>query len=164
MEKFRNLVLEANKTLRLADHMLYVTYPLMKDNKLLIHIVKNIDNSLKSSIDAFIRYDLVYKRIRADPQSFVEKLHIFSKISSQRYGFKQEDFEFIEEVRELIEKHKKSPIEFVRGNKLIITYSNFKTKILTVDSVKDIISKAKPFIVKLNNILKKDELLTRRKR
>ena len=87
MEKFRSIVLEANKRLKLADHMLYVTYPLVKDHKLLIHILENIDKSLKCSIDAYLRYDRIYKRIKANPETFLEKINIFSKISSKRYFF-----------------------------------------------------------------------------
>ena len=91
MEKFRNLVLEANKALKLADHMLYVTYPLIKDNKLLVCILENIDKSIKKAIDAFIRYDLIYKRIRSDPVLFREKMILFSKLSFRRYDFKEDD-------------------------------------------------------------------------
>ena len=164
MEKFRDLVLEANKALKLADHLLYVTYPLIKDNKLLISILENIDKSIKKAIDAFIRYDLIYKRIRSDPVSFREKLILFSKISFRRYDFKEDDFEFIEKIDDILRKHKESPVEFVRGDKFVICYDNYKTKILTVEEVKKYIFKAKPFILKLNNILQNDELLRRIKK
>tara|TARA_Y100000310_G_scaffold320097_1_gene376150 strand:+ start:2509 stop:3003 length:495 start_codon:yes stop_codon:yes gene_type:complete len=159
MEKFKSLVLEANKSLKLADHMIYVTYPLIKDNKLLIHILENIDKSMKSAIDAFIRYDRIYKRIRANPQSFVEKVDIFSRISSKRYPFSQSDFDFIEEVDDLVRKHKESPVEFVKGDKFVICFDDYKTKILTLEKVKHMISKAKPFIFKLNNILSDERIL-----
>jgi hypothetical protein len=164
MERFRDLVLEANKTLKLADHMVYVTYPLIKDNKLLIHIITNIDKSIKHSIDAFIRYDRIYKRIRANPKDFTEKLDIFSKISSKRYPFTQSDFEFIEEIDDLVKKHKESPMEFVRGNKFVICSENYNTKILTLEKVKYMISKAKPFIFKLNSILSNERILRKSKR
>ncbi len=164
MEKFKSLVLEANKNLKLADHMLHVTYPLVKDNKLLVHILENIDKSMKSSIDAFIRYDQVYKRVRSNPSSFVEKVELFSKICSRRYPFTQSDFEFIEEVDDLIKKHKESPMEFVKGDKFVICSDNYNTKILTLERVKHMISKAKPFIFRLNNILSNERILRESKR
>ena len=141
-----------------------IVYPLIKDNKLLIHILKNIDKSIKYAIDAFIRYDQIYKRIRANPQSFIEKVDIFSKISSKRYPFTESDFEFIEEVDDLVKKHKESPIEFVRGDKFVICYEDYKTKILTLEKVKHMISKAKPFIFKLNNILLDERILRESKK
>ena len=164
MEKFRSIVLEANKRLKLADHMLYVTYPLVKDHKLLIHILENIDKSLKCSIDAYLRYDRIYKRINANPETFLEKINIFSKISSKRYFFTQSDFEFIQEIDDLIRKHKESPIEFVRGNKFVICSEDYKTRVLTAENVKNMISKAKPFIFKLNNILSHERLLRESKK
>jgi hypothetical protein len=164
MEKFKNLVLEANKTLRLADHMLYVTYPLIKDNKLLVSILENIDKSIKKAIDAFIRYDLIYKRIRLNPESFRDKIILFSKISTRRYNFNEDDFDFIKKIDDIIKKHKESPVEFAKGDKFVICYNHYKTKILTFEDMKSYILKAKPFIVKLNNILQNDELLRRIKR
>ena len=164
MKKFESLVLEANKKLKLADHMLYVTYPLIKDKKLLIYIMENIDKSIKKAIEAYIRYDQIYKRVKSDPDSFPAKLILLSKISAQRYGFGESLFEFIEEIDDLIKKIKESPMEFVKGNKFVICYNNYKTKILTKDYVRDSILKAKPFILKLNNILLNDELYGRSKR
>ena len=164
MDLFRSLVLDANKSLKLADHMLYVTYPLMRDNKLLIHIVRNIDKSLEKSVDAFLRYELLYKQIRNHPSLFRDKLSLFKKISSRKYNFDDDEIDIISIVRELIKKHNTSPVEFVRGNKLIITDDKFNIETLTFNNVKVIISKAKPFILKLNNILGKDELLRKSKR
>jgi hypothetical protein len=159
MEKLKSLAFEANKSLRLADHLLHVTYPLAKDNKLLISILNSLDKSVKFAIDAFIRYDQIYKRVRSDPDTYREKLRLFSKISSIRYGFLQSDFDFLEEIDDIIKKHNESPIEFSRKDKFIICYNDYKTKELTLDYVKSGFVKAKSFIVKLNYILEKDRLV-----
>jgi len=47
MEKFRNLVIEANKHFKVADHMTYVSYNLIKDLKILLNIVNNLDKSMR---------------------------------------------------------------------------------------------------------------------
>ncbi len=159
MEKLKSLAFEANKSLKLADHLLHVTYPLAKDIKLLVSILGSIDKSVKYAIDAFIRYDQIYKRVRSDPDIYKEKLRLFSKISSIRYGFLQSDFDFLEEIDDIIKKHKESPIEFSRKDKFVICYNDYKTKEITLDYVKACFTKAKSFIVKLNYILDKDRLV-----
>ena len=154
MEKLKSLAFEANKSLRLADHLLHVTYPLTKDIKLLVSILSSINKSMKFSIDAFIRYDQIYKRVRSDPDTYKEKLRLFSKISSIRYGFLQSDFDFLEEIDDIIKKHKESPMEFPRKDKFVICYNDYKTKELTLEYVKNGFVKAKSFIVKFGQVLR----------
>ena len=40
MENVRKLLNEANSLFRTSDHLMYVTYPLVKDNKLIIAITQ----------------------------------------------------------------------------------------------------------------------------
>lgn len=159
MEKFKELVLEANKHLRNADHMLYMTYPLIKDVKLLVNVASNINKALRTCVFAFLYYDWVYKRIINVPTNFDERLDLFKRFSTKRYGFDLGDIQFIKEISEIMEKHKQSPVEFVKDNKFVICYNQYKIKTLDYDTIKSYFLKAKPFIVKLNNILKDDPLI-----
>ena len=57
MQKFNNFVLEANKKFKLADHIAYVTYPLLKETKLLLTILENTNKSLILALNAYLYYD-----------------------------------------------------------------------------------------------------------
>jgi len=164
MKKFNNLVIDANKALKLADNMTYVTYPLLKDKKLLMPILENINKSITLSISAFIRYDLLYKRINSTPEKFNEKLNLFYNTSFVRYSFNEEDLSFIKSLNNLIKKHKESPIEIIRGEKFIICSEDYRTEIITLDLIKKMILKAKPFIFKLNRILSDERILKKSKK
>ena len=146
MEKFKELVTSANKHLRNADHILYMTYPLVKDIKLLINVLGNIDKAIKTSVLAFLYYDWVYKRIISIPEDFESRLDLFRKISTKRYEFTLSDIDLIKEISEIIEKHKKSPVEFVKNNKFVICYNHYKIKTIEYEDVKKYYLKAKPFM------------------
>jgi hypothetical protein len=163
MQGFKNLVLEANKHLRLADHMTYVTYPMLKDTKILISILDNLKKSLNKALDAYLYYERLYKRISFSPKDFTTKIDVFQRSAAIRYNLKQYP-QLIKEINFIIKKHKESPVEFSKGDKLVICNGNYKMKILQIKDVKDYLSKAKPFILKLSNILKEDEIDRRSKR
>jgi hypothetical protein len=161
MQKFNNLVLEANRKLKLADHMAYVTYPLLKETKLLLTILNNVNKSLLLALDAYLYYDYLYKRISYLPDNLKEKLDIFERSSAKRYelhGYK----ELILEINELLKKHKESPVSFVKKDKLVICSKNYKIKTLELEDAKTYLSKAKPFILRLHNILKQEHANKRR--
>jgi hypothetical protein len=161
MQKFSNLVLEANKKLKLADHIAYVTYPLLKETKLLLTILENTNKSLILALNAYLHYDHLYKRISHIPESLGDKLDIFERSSAKRYnleGYKQ----LILEINEILKKHKDAPVAFVKKDKLVICSKNYKIKTLEIEDAKMYLSKAKPFILRLHNILKQEHANKRR--
>jgi len=44
MEKFLENIYVAEKSLRTVDHMVYVTFPLIKDKRLLLKIIQELKN------------------------------------------------------------------------------------------------------------------------
>ena len=163
MQAFKNLVLEANKHLRLADHMTYVTYPMLKDTKILISILDNLKKALNKALDAYLYYERLYKRISFFPEDFNTKIDIFQRSAAIRYDLRQYP-ELIKEINFIIKKHKEAPVEFAKGDKLIICNGDYQMKVLQITDVKNYLLKAKPFIFKLSNILKEDEIDRRSKR
>ncbi len=161
METFRNLVLQANKYFKLADHIAYITYPMLKDAKLLLTIIDNLNKSLQTALDAYLYYERLYKRVSNNPKDLRSKLEIFERSAGKRYNL-QDYQKLIKEVHEIIKKHKESPVEFIKKDKLVICTEDYRTKVLQIEDAKNYLAKAKPFILKLNNILKEDELTRRR--
>ena len=62
MERFKELVEKANRSLNTADHLAYVTYPVINEPKLTITILNNIYQSLLHSIDALLYYYYLFKK------------------------------------------------------------------------------------------------------
>mgnify|MGYP001615170786 FL=1 len=145
-EDIKSLLKEANKTLATADHLAYVTYPIVNELKLLVTITQNVYLSMSLGMEALMRYDLYYKRISHVPSDFETRLEVFKKVS-QRYNIERMHLSALKDIKELLEHQKKSPVEFTRKDKLIMLSQNYKVqKTMTIEKVKEYINQAKPFI------------------
>ncbi len=161
MEEFKNLVLEANKKLQIADHMAYITYPMLKETKLLLTILENLDRSLKAALNAYLHYERLYKRISPYPDHLKTKLEVFERGPARRYSL-QNYSRLIIEIHNILQKYKESPVSFTKKEKLVICNGDYRMKVLEISDAKNYLAKAKPFILRLSNILKENDAITRR--
>lgn len=154
MEEVAKKLQEANKLLKTADHLAYVTYPLVKDNKLIITILENLSLALINAMDALLYYDRLYKRIPPFSTNFNAKLDLFKRKCVSRYEMDNSYIKLIEELKQLIEERKKSSMEFIRKDKYVLFNRNLRTKTITLDAAKKYLNESKPFFNKVNTILK----------
>lgn len=152
MERFLQLVKEANRAFETADHLAYVTYPLVNDTKLIIGIAENLFKALSNGMDAILYYDRIYKRIMHLPTDFQGKLDLFKHSSIPRYNINREIVYLLTELSEVLNIRSKSPIEFSRPEKFVICSKDYALRSLTIKKVKEQINQAKPFMNKLNEI------------
>lgn len=148
-EEYLKLVREANRHFDIADHMLFTTYPLINDTKLILTIIDNLYNALIKGIDALIQHNYYYKRISWLPDNFDGKIEVFKQISG-KFGFERETIMLIRNLKCLVEHREKSPIEFSRSGGHVIADRNYRLKIVSFDKAKKHCSEAKVFIDKLN--------------
>ena len=135
MEKFETFVNEANNNFQTADHLLYVTYSLLKDTKLMFSIVNNLHNATINAIAALIYYEKVYKRVNAFPLDIESRIKMFETELSKNYTINQDVIKTIRELRFIIKQHIESPMEFTRKEKLIICNNDY-SKMSVVDITK----------------------------
>ena len=147
MEKFLENILAAEKTLQTADHLVYVTFPVVKDKRLLLKIMQETRNAITNCINSILQYEYLYKRITLYKDS-KSNLKIFVERCATRYKITKEEINLILELFDFIEKHRESPFEFVKDEKVVILSNNLKQKILTLE-------KTKEFLVLGKNILRK---------
>lgn len=146
MLTFKDARLSAQKKLTTADHMLTQTYPLLKDPKLLLGVWKNITESVKEGILAFLLYEASMKRINKIPETFRAQLTLFQRELVPKYGLPESLMLFIFELEELIAEHKTSPVEFARKNQYVICDGEYNLKKLTPELLKKQLTKAKIFM------------------
>lgn len=147
MEKFLQYLQEAEKTIRTSDHMLYMTYPLVKDKNVLLKILCETKTAITNCINAILQHEYLYKRISLykDPK---ENFRTFENKCSRPYNITKEEINLILELFELAKKHKESSMEFIKDEKVVILSNNSEPKTFTVE-------KAKQFLELAKNILKK---------
>lgn len=158
MEIFQEANIKSKKHLQNADHMLSMTYPLIKDPKILLAVLNNMDVAISSIIDTVLEYDKLYKRISTYEDTFEAKFEIFKKKCVSKYGFNPDFIQTVKEIKETIKAHKESPVEFSKKDKFVICNEKYKFKILEADTLKKQITKTKLYYNIVQNILKNDRI------
>jgi len=147
MEKFLEYLYEADKKIQTVDHMANVTFPLIKDKRLLIKILTEINLAMLSCINAILQYEYIYNRIPLTKDA-ATNLNIFKKRCAPSYNIGQDEITTIVNIIELNEKHKKSPFEFIKEGKVVILSENLRAETITIERLKS-------FIITIKTILKK---------
>ena len=147
MEKFLESLYEAEQLIKKIDHMIYVTYPLFQDKRLVLKAISETKKAIIKCISSILQYEYVYKRIRLtkDPK---ENLRIFKLKCAPRYNINVEEIKLILELFDLVKKHQKSPFEFKKENKIVILSKNSQPKVIIIEDAKEFLTLAKKIFQK----------------
>jgi hypothetical protein len=151
---YKELAMGAIRSIKRADHLTYMTLPLIRDNKLILSILENIHLSLVQGMDAMLEYERYYKRISPLPMNFNSRFDIFRDKLINKYNITNDEVELIRSLKESIESHKNSPIAFSRPDKFVICSENYRMKSISVEEIKQYILIAKSFLRKMESTIK----------
>ncbi len=152
MEKILETLQEVEKSVQTLDHMIYVTFPLIKDKKLLLKILLETKVALTKCINIILQYEYLYKRIRLH-KDIKTNLRTFQEKCAPRYYINPQEIKRMQELFSLAEQHKQSPFEFVRNEKVVIMSENFKLKTITLEETKEFVILAKTIITKIKRTI-----------
>ncbi|MDP1729150.1 MAG: hypothetical protein Q8L27_03035 [archaeon] len=147
MEKHLECLQNAIRSIRVADHILYVTYPVIKDKRLLLKALEEVCESVILIIKAILYHDSAKEMIKTSQNSH-ENFEIFISKCAKRYNLTEEDIIEIKEILYTSESHKKSSMEFIRKEKVVIMADSLKTMIIEPVNLKKHMNFAKSFINK----------------
>jgi hypothetical protein len=147
MQKVIENIQEAQKTVQTIDHLIYVTFPLIQDKKILIKILTETKNSITNCINAILQYEYLHHRIRLCKDAKTN-FQIFIKKCAQKYEITANEIDSILKLFELSKKQEQSTAEFVRQEKVVLLSKNLQTEIITIEKTKEFLQLSK-------NILKK---------
>ncbi|MBM3233681.1 hypothetical protein FJZ19_01165 [Candidatus Pacearchaeota archaeon] len=152
MEKYQESLETAARAIQIADHMAYITFPLVKEKRLLLKILSELNSSLISIINAILQYEYSQKRIQLYKDAR-ENFLTFKHLASS-YNINPEQMKTIIEIIQLAEKHQKSPFEFVKDDKVVIMANGMKSYTITIEKIKVYIIEAKDLIKKAGSKIK----------
>jgi len=152
MEKFLENLEKSEKTMQTAGHLVYVTYPLVQDKRLLLKILVEIKNSISDCINSVLQYEYMFSRVKVSQEPKIN-FRIFIEKCCPRYGISEEEARKISRLFELAEKHKKSPMEFVREEKIVILSENMNYDAITLEKVKEFLAVSKSILEKAKRII-----------
>lgn len=155
MEKFLEHIQEAERTIHGVDYLTYVTFPIIKDKRLLIKILTETKRAIVNCINAILQYEHFYKRIYLY-ENAKENFRTFVDKCAPRYNITRQELSSVMELFDILEKDKDSQMEFLKENKMIILSENMNAKVVDIERIKFFLFLAK-------NILKKTkELFTKK--
>ena len=147
MEEYHKNVKEAIKHLKIADHMTYVTFPLVNEYRLLLKIFDEIYYSIINCVNAILNYEYLYKRIILY-NSYSDNFDTFVSIA-KNYDLSNEQIKKIKEIIDLNKIHKQSAMEFVKKDKVVIMSDSLRTQVLDLRQVKEYLLIAKELMVRV---------------
>jgi len=154
VEKFIEYLKIAEEKIQTIDHMIYVTFPLIKDKRLLLKILSELNIAILNIINSILQYEYLYKRINLTKDAKTN-LRIFIQQCAPRYQITEQEIKLIIELLDLAEKHKKSPFEFVKEEKVVILSENLKPATITLDKTKEFLIMSKNLLKKTRETIKK---------
>ena len=157
MEEFQVQRDKALQKIKIADHMLTQTYPLVKDPKLLLAVLDNIFLALSHGMSALLHHERLFKRIPAFVDNFENKFDIYRRKAAPMYSLNRAYVLLIGDVKEIIAAHKKSPVEFARKDSFVICSDSYKMKTISLDKIKDHIALTKKFLRDIAFIVNRNE-------
>ena len=153
MEIFEKHLQQAIKSLKLAGHITYVTFPLVNEKRLLLKIFDEVYMSIICSINAILHYEYFYKKIKLYKNSR-DNLATFTNKCAKKYSLTNEQTKIIKEIIEINKKYKKSAMEFVKKDKLVILSDNLVTQTLDINLINKYLLLAKELVVNVNKRIK----------
>jgi len=155
MEKFQENFNDAVKSLKIADHMTYVTFPLVNEKRLLLKIFDETYKSIINCINSILNYEYLYKRIKLYTDN-KDNLATFTDRLAKKCDLTNEQIKKIKEILDLNKKHRESSMEFVRKEKMVILSDSLETITLDIQLVKEYLLLAKELMIKtkirINNV------------
>ena len=113
------------------------------------NIMENIFLAYTNAMAAILYHDRLFKRIPPFQDNFDSKFNMFRERCVEKYDFDKSQVTDIQDIKDIIVQHKKSPMEFVRKDRFVICSDNYRMKTLSLVDIQGYISKAKLFIAKV---------------
>jgi len=144
---------EAISNLKIADHILVMTYPIVQDPKLLKTILQWLYLAVENAMASLLYYEKEKRKISAFNPSYVAMLEII-RTSLIKYNISPNYLIFLHELNDIYQLQKKSDIEFIRKEKFVFTNKDYKLNTITKKDMKKYIIKGKLFIKEISDVIK----------
>lgn len=148
-KEFQENLKESIRHLQIADHMAYVTYPLVNEKRLLLKIFEEINKSIMYSINSMIIYENL---TLGNDEDFIK--NFLSKYGKD-YDLTNEKIKKIFEIIDLHKRYKESAMDFVRKDKIVIMSDSLKIQSLNISRIKEYLLLSKEIITGINERAKK---------
>jgi hypothetical protein len=149
-KQFLDSLVEAEKLWASADHLVFVTLPVVKDQRLLIRALENLYKAVAVLISTILKFEYLYKRINLSKDT-KKNLEVFFSKCVVRYGIEVEEIGVLRRLMVVGKKHKESGFEFSKNGKIVILDDSLGMVELTVGEMKDFIRVSRKLLENTNS-------------
>jgi len=142
---------DAKRELKLADHITYVTYPLVKDKKLFISAFQHLHLSMVYAVKSFLIHERLYKRIRSVPMDSGLQVRFFINTYSNFFNFDSADW-MLDVVR--VAKNLETGVRVESKDDVFVLTSKLESIKIDVPSLKKYLSLVKSLLSGVEDKLK----------
>lgn len=147
MQKITENLETAANLIKTSDHLIYLTFPLLQDKRILLKATSRIKESINICINSILKYEYLKKNIRLykDPK---KNFKIFKDSCSKKYQIIDQEIKEIIELFEITSHQEKSVVEFMKNEKVIILSEHMEKKEISLEKAKSFLHLAKSFLKK----------------
>ncbi|MEM4326165.1 MAG: hypothetical protein QXU40_02595 [Candidatus Pacearchaeota archaeon] len=146
-EKIKESIENAEKIIRTADHIVYITFPLVRDKRLLLKVIKEIKEAIIICLNSILSYESTKNKVPLY-KDFRDNLEMFKEEYAINYRMTSTEISSILELLDFVKFHEESQFEFMKKDSIVIMSGGFDSKVLTLNQVKE-------FLILGKSVLKK---------
>jgi len=146
MDEIQTFRAKSKRYLHVADHMVYMTYGVVKDSKILVSVMDSIFLSLTNSMNALLEQEKKFKAIPLVPQGFEAKFMLFRDVA-KKFKLDGAYLAMMRDVKDTILEHKTSPVAFRRKEQYVICSDSYNMRTINLDQIKEYLRMTREFFL-----------------
>lgn len=154
MSRVQRFIDEAKDVFKSADHLAYMTYPMIREPKLIYSIAEKLYIVNSRIMDALLYHELSQKAIPVVPIEFETRLNLFRDHLAKKHRISNEIIEMIINLYELVQASRTCPIAFPKNESYNFYCNNTRTKTISIETAKKYINLTRQFIKQIEVIHK----------
>ena len=156
MENYHELINKAQKEIDSSDHLLFVTYNIVKDSKFVFSVTNQLIDAVKYALEALLEFERKSKLIEPYPKQFNFMVETFKKKVAERREFEEKTLTFLNKLVTMEQTIETSSLHFRRGDTYVLADEDFGTQSIELQTIKSYFSSAQEFVTKVGDIIEQD--------
>ena len=156
MENYHELLNKAKKEIDSSDHLLFVTYNIVKDSKFVFSVTNQLIDAVKYALEALLEFERKSKLIEPYPKQFNFMVETFKKKVAERREFEEKTLTFLNKLVTMEQTIDTSSLHFRRGDTYVLADEDFGTQSIELQTIKSYFSSAQEFVTKVGDIIEQD--------
>lgn len=154
MQKIIDNLQKAEKKIQNANHLIYMTYPIVKNQKLIPKILSEIKESILATISAILQYEYLLQNIELEDDS-KSNFQIFIKKCAPKYSIAYSELLQTKKIIQLAQDHSASSMTVSKNDSIILLSKNMKKSTIALEDTKNFLQIARRIFKKSQERIRK---------